>query len=268
MPPNLTHQACQDHRGFGGGFVGGAPGFTIPNLERLELLDLSASSGAQLAARGTHLIGNAERSFIAVHPNTGYGNLKICPHSCADCMIILGRFPQLTGTITCIGRGYLAIVAGSQHAFRINLTMRAGGAAFFLGADCSANEVDFLVEGPGRSIQVGDDAMISYGVTVRTSDSHAIVDLSDRQQINLPSSILIQPHVWLGARSTVGKGLRVGKGAIVEECSVVTRPVPPCVVVTGAPAQIKRVNVTWTRDAFSSEKAIDKALSYLTDSCI
>jgi acetyltransferase-like isoleucine patch superfamily enzyme len=68
--------------------------------------------------------------------------------------------------------------------------------------------------------------MISYGVTVRTSDSHAIIDLVDQHQINLPDSVVIQPHVWIGAHSIIGKGQVIGRCSIIGERSVVTRSVP------------------------------------------
>ncbi len=49
--------------------------------------------------------------------------------------------------------------------------------------------------------------------------------------------ITIGPHAFIGARAFVLPGISVGEGAVVGACSVVTRPVPPGVVVVGNPAR-------------------------------
>lgn len=45
---------------------------------------------------------------------------------------------------------------------------------------------------------------------------------------------------WIGARSTIMTGVRIGDGSIVAAASVVTRDVPPYSIVAGVPAKIIR----------------------------
>ena len=46
--------------------------------------------------------------------------------------------------------------------------------------------------------------------------------------------------VWLGYRATIMPGVRIGHGAIVGACAVVTRDVPPYAIVGGNPARLIR----------------------------
>lgn len=46
--------------------------------------------------------------------------------------------------------------------------------------------------------------------------------------------------VWIGYGATVMPGVRIGDGAIVAACSVVTRDVPPYAIVGGNPATVLR----------------------------
>ncbi len=46
--------------------------------------------------------------------------------------------------------------------------------------------------------------------------------------------------VWFGCESMVMPGIRVGTGAVIAARAVVTRDVPPYVVVAGNPARVVR----------------------------
>ena len=48
---------------------------------------------------------------------------------------------------------------------------------------------------------------------------------------------IIEDDVWIGARSIINAGKKIGKGAIVAAGSVVTRDVEPYTIVGGNPAK-------------------------------
>ena len=50
--------------------------------------------------------------------------------------------------------------------------------------------------------------------------------------------IIIENDVWIGAKSTIMSGVRIGNGSVVGSCSVVTKDVPPFSIVVGNPAKI------------------------------
>lgn len=46
--------------------------------------------------------------------------------------------------------------------------------------------------------------------------------------------------VWIGAKSTIMDGVKIGNGAIIAACAVVTKDVPPYAIVGGCPAKTIR----------------------------
>ena len=101
-------------------------------------------------------------------------------------------------------------------------------------------------------ISIGDDVIISWGVTIVDHDSHAL-EWSKREQDVVAwmqgkkewSSVAISPvtignKVWIGFGVSILKGVTVGEGAVVGANAVVTRDVPPFTVVAGNPARVVR----------------------------
>lgn len=52
-----------------------------------------------------------------------------------------------------------------------------------------------------------------------------------------PTNCILEDDVWIGARVTILKGVRVGRGAVIATGAVVTRDVPPYMIVGGVPAR-------------------------------
>lgn len=80
-----------------------------------------------------------------------------------------------------------------------------------------------------EKIIIGDDVKISEDVLIRDSDNHTIV----RTGYVKTSPIYIGNHVWIGARSTILKGVTIGDGAVIAAGSVITKNVPANTLVGG-----------------------------------
>jgi len=102
------------------------------------------------------------------------------------------------------------------------------------------------------NIEIGDDTIISWGVTVVDHDSHAL-DWPNRKDdianwhrgVKNWDAVSIRPvlvghKVWIGFGASILKGVTVGDGAVVGAKSVVTRDVAPYTVVAGNPARVVR----------------------------
>ena len=93
------------------------------------------------------------------------------------------------------------------------------------------------------SISIGADCAISWNTLIMDCDSHTVVRAGQARPMTAP--ITIGDHVWIGAGSTVLKGVTIGDGAIVAARSVVTRDVPARALVAGSPAAVVDDDVAW-----------------------
>nr|WP_234353687.1 DapH/DapD/GlmU-related protein [Gordonia iterans] len=82
-------------------------------------------------------------------------------------------------------------------------------------------------------ITLGDDALIGHNVVI-AGLNHAIAP--DERATTEPRAVVIGARVWIGANSTLVPGVTVGDGSIVAAGSVVTKDVPPYMIVGGVPA--------------------------------
>jgi acetyltransferase-like isoleucine patch superfamily enzyme len=97
----------------------------------------------------------------------------------------------------------------------------------------------------GGSIRIGRDCLIAYGLDVRNSDGHSVLDATTRQRVNPAADTTIADHVWIGNNCQIMKGVTVGTHSIVASRAVVTKEIPPHTLAAGLPAKIIRENVDW-----------------------
>ena len=102
------------------------------------------------------------------------------------------------------------------------------------------------------AITIGNDAVISWGVTIVDHDSHSTrwseraPDIADWHRGKKDwshvaiSPVTIGDKVWIGFNVIILKGTTIGEGAIVGAGAVVTHDVPPYTIVAGNPARIIR----------------------------
>jgi len=94
-------------------------------------------------------------------------------------------------------------------------------------------------EGLEELLTIGDGAVISHGVTILLHDS----SLNNLRSSPIKfGKVEIGENAYIGANATILCGTRIGKGALVGACSLVTKDVPDGMVVYGVPAnEVSRV---------------------------
>ena len=102
----------------------------------------------------------------------------------------------------------------------------------------------------GHSVKIGNDVLISWGVTIIDHNSHAVSweerlnDVTDwRKGVKNPSKVAVDEVVigdraWIGFNAIILKGVHIGEGAIVGAGAVVSKDVPSYAVVAGNPATV------------------------------
>jgi acetyltransferase-like isoleucine patch superfamily enzyme len=154
---------------------------------------------------------------------------KICNDSCRD-KLLIGSHSHIAGQLRLItSYGQLGI---GNHCF-----VGAGSRIWAF-----------------KQIEIGNCVLISHLVDIHDGDSHPLdaqlrrqhcVDLFGKKRpidySGVPASpVLIEDDVWIGFKSTILKGVTIGKGAVIAACSVVTNNVPAHTLVAGNPARVLR----------------------------
>lgn len=109
------------------------------------------------------------------------------------------------------------------------------------------------------SIIIGNNVTIAWGSTIYDHDSHSLVYMERRKDIDdeladLKGNLNMIAHknwevvnskpikicddAWIGMNCIILKGVTIGEGAIVGAGSVVTKDVPAWTVVAGNPAKV------------------------------
>jgi acetyltransferase-like isoleucine patch superfamily enzyme len=105
--------------------------------------------------------------------------------------------------------------------------------------------------GPGacisavKGVSIGNKVLFGPNVTIMGGDHNTSIigaymfDVEmKRQGDDLP--VTIEDDVWIGANTTILKGVTIHRGAVVGAGAVVTRDVPPYSLVAGIPARVIR----------------------------
>lgn len=243
----------RDHPGTVGPLKANDGGYTLPQGDGLELIEISDETMPVLAKNGITIVGeHGTGNKVAVCAGGLKAKLQLRFHASNNNTIIVDPNARCAGNVDFVGSGHL-FVCGQTDSLNLAVVFRSDNGALFIGARCSGASVNFWVEGPDRGIQVGDDCMFSWGIYVRTSDGHGVVDLKERKKINQHASVVIGPHVWIGQDALINKGVSVGGGSIIGARAIVTKNVAACTSVAGAPAKTIREGISWTRRAYPTE---------------
>lgn len=184
-------------------------------------------------------------------------------------------------------RGRIFIGEGVRGSFRI--VLKGNNALVWIGNEChlketeirSAQRNDFIAVGNGvtttssntwvsgngagqahPAIIIGDDCMLASDITLRNTDAHPIFDIHSGLHMNEPSgSLHLEPHVWLGDRVSVLKGVRIGANSVVALGSIVTKSLPRFSMARGVPARSEiKPDLFWARSHHPQQ--IEKAKRY------
>ena len=125
----------------------------------------------------------------------------------------------------------------------------------------------YILISPGTSIRsakkitIGESTMIASDVTITDSDWHDIYDRTD--YVATPKEVIIEENVWIGEKSIILKGTKIGKNSIVGAGSVVSGEVPENVVYAGNPArEVKKLD---QEDFITRKSLFTDSSTYLED---
>ena len=174
-------------------------------------------------------------------------------------MILKPQYLRLFGTNISIGN-FVTIICASDRKVDLSTwqTDKLNGEIFI---------DDYVLMSPGtnlrcaKKISIGKSSMIASDVTITDSDWHGIYDRTD--YVALPKEVEIEENVWIGERSIVLKGSKIGKNSIIGAGSVVAGDIPENCVFAGNPAKfVKKLD---KNDFKTRESLFEESSTYLED---
>jgi acetyltransferase-like isoleucine patch superfamily enzyme len=142
-----------------------------------------------------------------------------------------------------------SLLLGEHCIVHADLSFESTGGEIRIGNRCFLGRSHLVCY---RSIVIGDDVIMSWGVTIVDHDSHSIEWEKRRNDVRdwsegrkdwdyVPQAgVVVKDRAWIGFNVSILKGVTIGEGAVIGACSVVTRDVPPYVVAAGNPARVVR----------------------------
>jgi acetyltransferase-like isoleucine patch superfamily enzyme len=138
---------------------------------------------------------------------------------------------------------HVSCYAGCSFSVGVNGRCEVGDFTLLNGALIMAEE----------RIEIGSHCLVSWNVGIADSDFHPLEpaqrlvdakalapffkDRPPRPKLRT-APVIISDNVWIGMNATILKGVTVGENSVVAAGSVVTKSVPPNVVVAGNPAVV------------------------------
>jgi acetyltransferase-like isoleucine patch superfamily enzyme len=169
--------------------------------------------------------------------------------------------PHKQKRTTHVGRSPVSVGRFTYGHENINIRQWGEGAALSIGAFCSIGaSVKIFLGGNHRSDWI---STFPFGHIYQQ-------DLGGENIIGHPSSkgpVEIGNDVWIGAKSTIMSGVKIGDGAIIGSTATVAKDIPPYAIVVGNPGKIVKYRFTekqiesllkiawwnWTEDRIKTE---------------
>lgn len=92
-----------------------------------------------------------------------------------------------------------------------------------------------------ESIRIGRNCLIAANCQIFDCSGHDLSFDKIENRINTVGTskpVVIEDNVWIGANCIILPGVTIGMGSVVAAGSVVTKNVPPMVLIAGSPARV------------------------------
>lgn len=144
------------------------------------------------------------------------------------------------------GSNNSVIINDKCRIYKMRLEIHGDESKFEMKSNCGIREAKVLIQ-ENRKVFIGKNSMLSYGIHIRTSDSHAIYLQENSERINIAKDVIIGENVWIAESASLLKGTKIGNNSIVGYGSICTKEYPDHCIIAGVPAKVIKNNINWSR---------------------
>lgn len=128
----------------------------------------------------------------------------------------------------------------------VEIHIEDDGNRVYIGDDVEMYGRVHLAVTEGTSLWIGKKCLFSQDVTIRTGDSHSILDAETGLRVNPAKNVKISEHVWVGNGVTILKGSLIHSDSVIAANAVVTgKEYYGGMVYGGNPAKVLRSGIRW-----------------------
>lgn len=143
---------------------------------------------------------------------------------------------DISGTLT-FGKGITISGKGIDTTARSQIFV-CKGANLYIGDYSGITQTSIYCK---RNIHIGKYVKIGAGCLIMDSNFHSLnwkhrMDSKTDNANTISTSVIIEDHAFIGARSIICKGVRIGERSIIAAGSVVTKNIPEGEIWGGNPA--------------------------------
>ena len=136
-------------------------------------------------------------------------------------------------------------LSSGKHAYMLNVHVY-NNCTCYIGKNGYYNGVLHAICSEEKAVFIGDEAMMSFGVWLRTADPHLIYSAKTNERLNMTRSIFIGDHVWIGQHALVFKGSKIHSGSILGGGAVLAGGrIPSNNAYAGNPARKITEDIFW-----------------------
>ena len=149
---------------------------------------------------------------------------------------IVGNNNRIVIDKCCILQGVTIVMFGDNN------TIHIGKNTYFF----SDYQGCYIGAGNGADVMIGQDCLFAPDVFIRAEDAHKIIDVNSGETINCAQDVIIEDHVWIGAKCILLKGVHIEHDCVIAAGSLLTEGVhKKNAIYGGRPAKLLKDNITW-----------------------
>ena len=203
------------------------------------------------------MIGEAELINTKIDYGPGKNNIIYCDNT-------YGKVILRDSKILFCGSNSLIYIWGNGKQSTICTIVLYDNSTVHIGKKVSFHkDKSFkILGGEETSVFIGDDCLLSLGITVRPHDGHLIYSCDTHERINKGASIFIGDHVWLGQEVLIAKGSVIGSGTVIGAKSFLSgKTYESNCIYAGIPAKLLKRDIFFDKEAAKTLKNDDPRLS-------
>jgi len=146
-----------------------------------------------------------------------------------------------------LGCRHTIVIGNGVHMYESEIVFEDNDNSFIVGNQTTIFQkfVGCILE-PNVKLSIGNNCLFSNHISIRTGDSHSIIDIATNKRINPAKDVILEDHIWVCEFVRILKGAHIQSNSVIGAGAVVTgKTFAPNCLIGGNPAKEIKNNINW-----------------------